>query len=87
MPDAISVVALAERGAMFDPGPCCYMRKLVVPEAAANLVNPEAPVANVIASVARALGRRREDLTVAVLDRARPGCRAPAVPYRYWRGE
>ena len=36
LPDAISVVALAERGKMFDPGPCFYMRKTVVPPAAAG---------------------------------------------------
>jgi fructose-1,6-bisphosphatase II len=69
--DAISVVALAERGAMFDPGPCFYMRKLVVPAAPAQRVDPEAPVAVIIAEVARALGRRGEDVTVAVLDRPR----------------
>lgn len=69
--DAISVVALAERGAMFDPGPCFYMRKLVVPAAAAQAVDPEAPVAAIIADVAKAVGRRPEDVTVAVLDRPR----------------
>ena len=30
LPDAISVVAVAERGTMFDPGPCMYMEKLAV---------------------------------------------------------
>jgi fructose-1,6-bisphosphatase II len=69
--DAISVVALAERGAMFDPGPCFYMRKLVVPASAAHAVDPRAPVATVIADIAHALGRKAEDLTVAVLDRPR----------------
>ena len=71
LPDAISVVALAERGKMFDPGPCFYMRKTVVPPAAADAVDPEAPVGDMIASVAKALGRRTDDLTVAVLDRPR----------------
>src|ERR1700749_3986092 len=28
MPNAITVIALAERGAMFDPGPCVYMEKI-----------------------------------------------------------
>src|SRR6476620_12450643 len=36
LPDGLSVVALAERGKMFDPGPCFYMRKLVVPPTAAH---------------------------------------------------
>ena len=69
--DAISVVALAERGAMFDPGPCFYMRKLVVPAAAAQTVDPEAPVAAIIAEAAKSIGRGTEDVTVAVLDRPR----------------
>ena len=69
--DAISVVALAERGEMFDPGPCFYMRKLVVPPAAAKTVDPEAPVADIIAAVAKAVGRKPENVTVAVLDRPR----------------
>jgi fructose-1,6-bisphosphatase II len=71
LPDGLSVVALAERGKMFDPGPCFYMRKLVVPSAAADAVDPEAPVGEIIAAVGKALGRRTDDLTVAVLDRPR----------------
>lgn len=71
LPDGLSVVALAERGKMFDPGPCFYMRKLVVPPAAADAVDPEAPVGEIIAAVGKALGRRTDDLTVAVLDRPR----------------
>ncbi|WP_281270322.1 class II fructose-bisphosphatase [Geodermatophilus normandii] len=71
LPDAVAVVGLSERGTMFDPGPCVYMSKLVVPGAAADAVDPEAPIADVLAVVARALGRRQEDLTVAVLDRPR----------------
>lgn len=71
LPDAVAVVGLAARGAMFDPGPCVYMHKLIVPTAASDQVDPTAPVADVLAAVARALGRRHGDLTVAVLDRPR----------------
>ncbi|SFK75649.1 class II fructose-bisphosphatase [Geodermatophilus ruber] len=71
LPDAVAVVGLAERGTMFDPGPCVYMHKLVVPGAAAGSVDPEAPIADILATLARALGKRQEDLTVAVLDRPR----------------
>jgi fructose-1,6-bisphosphatase II len=71
LPDAVAVVGLSERGTMFDPGPCVYMWKLVVPGAAAGAVDPEAPIPDVLATVARALGKRQEDLTVAVLDRPR----------------
>src|SRR3954462_8663459 len=28
MPSALSVIALSERGTMFDPGPCVYMEKI-----------------------------------------------------------
>ncbi len=71
LPDALSVVALSERGTMFDPGPCVYMHKVVVPPAAVGTVDPEAPVAEIIASVAAALGRTPDDVSVAILDRPR----------------
>jgi fructose-1,6-bisphosphatase II len=77
--DAISVVALAERGAMFDPAPCFYMRKLVVPAVAAHAVDPDAPVASLVADVAKALGRRTEGVTVAVLDRPRHSALVAAI--------
>jgi fructose-1,6-bisphosphatase II len=71
LPDAVSVVGLSERGTMFDPGPCVYMHKLVVPTAAVDAVDPLAPTADIVAAVARALGKRIGELTVAVLDRPR----------------
>jgi fructose-1,6-bisphosphatase II len=71
LPDAVAVVGLSERGTMFDPGPCVYMHKLIVPAAAASSVDYEAPTADVMAAVARALGKDPADLTVAVLDRPR----------------
>lgn len=71
LPGAVAVVGVAERGTMFDPGPCVYMDKLVVPAAAAEVVDPTAPVAVVLASVARVLGKKPQELAVAVLDRPR----------------
>ena len=71
LPDAVSVVALSERGTMFDPGPCFYMDKIIVPPAAVGAVDPEAPAPEVVRATAAALGRRAGDLTVAVLDRPR----------------
>ena len=71
LPDAVAVVGLSERGTMFDPGPCVYMHKLVVPAVAADSVDPAAPAADVLAAVVRALGKRPGELTVAVLDRPR----------------
>jgi fructose-1,6-bisphosphatase II len=71
LPGAVAVVGLAERGTMFDPGPCVYMDKLVVPAEAADAIDPTAPVADVLGTVARALGKDPQELTVAVLDRPR----------------
>ncbi|MFC7621856.1 class II fructose-bisphosphatase [Microlunatus sp. GCM10028923] len=71
LPDAISVLAVAPRGAMFDPGPAVYMQKLVVPPAAAGRVDLDAPIADTLATVAAAQDREIGELTVAVLDRPR----------------
>jgi fructose-1,6-bisphosphatase II len=71
LPDAVAVVGLSERGTMFDPGPCVYMHKIVVPAAAASAIDPGGSAADVLADVARALGKRPHELTVAVLDRPR----------------
>ena len=44
LPDALAVIAVAERGAMFDPGPCVYMEKLAVAGDVADAVDIEAPI-------------------------------------------
>jgi fructose-1,6-bisphosphatase II len=71
LPDAISVVAVAERGTMFDPGPCVYMEKLAVAEDVAGVVDLDAPIADNLRRIAERRGKRAEDITVAVLDRPR----------------
>jgi fructose-1,6-bisphosphatase II len=71
MPNAISVVALSDRGTMFDPGPCVYMEKLVVGPEAADAVDFEAPPALNLRLVAKAKGSHVGDLTVCILDRPR----------------
>ena len=71
LPDAISVVAVAERGTMFDPGPCVYMEKLAVAEDVADVVDLDAPIAENLRRIAERRGKRAEDITVAVLDRPR----------------
>jgi fructose-1,6-bisphosphatase II len=71
MPNAISVVALSDRGTMFDPGPCVYMDKLVVGPEAADAVDFEAPLALNLRLVAKAKGSDVADLTVCILDRPR----------------
>jgi fructose-1,6-bisphosphatase II len=71
MPNAISVVALSDRGTMFDPGPCVYMEKLVVGREAAHVVDFEAPLTDNLKAVAKAKGAEIRDLTVCILDRPR----------------
>ena len=71
MPNALSVIALAERGTMFDPGPCVYMDKLAVGKEAADVVDLDAPIEANLEQVARAKGDHVADLTVCVLDRPR----------------
>lgn len=71
MPNALSVLAVSERGTMYDPSAVFYMEKLVTGPAAAGVVDIDAPVADNLAKVARAKSERVEDLTVVVLDRPR----------------
>lgn len=68
---AIAVVALSERGTMFDPGPCFYMEKLAVGEDAADLVDIDAPVGENLKRVAKVKKSDVADLTVVILDRPR----------------
>lgn len=69
--NAISTVALAPRGTMFDPGPFVYMDKIAVGPVARGKVDLSAPVEANLRAIARAKGDRVEDLTVIILDRPR----------------
>ncbi|PIE54148.1 MAG: fructose-bisphosphatase class II [Dethiosulfovibrio peptidovorans] len=68
---AISVVAVAPRGTLFDPKCVFYMNKLVVGPEAKDVVNIEASVAENIQNVAKAKKKDVCDVTVVVLDRPR----------------
>ena len=68
---ALAVVAVAERGTMFDPGPCVYMEKIVVSEVAADVVDIDASVAENLERVAKVKRTAASDLTVVILDRPR----------------
>jgi fructose-1,6-bisphosphatase II len=70
-PNAIAVIAVAERGTMFFPGPAVYMDKIAVGPAAADVIDIEAPPAENVRRVAKAKGVRPEDISVVVLDRDR----------------
>lgn len=71
MGGAISVVAVAERGALSYPPGIVYMEKLAVGEAARGAIDITASVAENIRNVAQALKKNVEDVTVVVLDRPR----------------
>ncbi|WP_426241675.1 class II fructose-bisphosphatase [Nocardioides sp. LHG3406-4] len=71
MANAISVLAVAPRGTMYDPSAVFYMEKLVTGPEAASVVDIRYPVAENIHQVAKAKGSRPEDVTVVVLDRPR----------------
>lgn len=71
MPNALSVLALAERGAMFDPSAVFYMEKLAVGPEAAGVVDLSAPVAENVRRVAEAKQIDVSDVTVCILDRSR----------------
>jgi len=71
MNNAISVIALAERGTMFDPTTVFYMKKLVVGPEAADVVDITAPVKENLKRIAKAKRRDIESLTVVLLDRPR----------------
>src|SRR5271163_883093 len=71
MPSAITVIALAERGAMFDPGPCVYMEKLAGGRDIADLVDIERPLPETLKLVAKRRGVDIRDVVVVMLDRPR----------------
>src|SRR4026207_1727749 len=70
-PGAIAVIALSERGTMFNPGPCVYMDKIAVGPLAADVIDLNAPVRANLEAVAKALGERVSDVTAVILDRDR----------------
>ncbi len=70
-PNAIAVMAVAERGSMFFPGAAFYMEKIAVGPEAADAIDIEAPPAENVRRVAEAKGVRPSDISVVVLDRDR----------------
>ncbi len=68
---ALAVIAVSQRGAMFNPGPCVYMEKIAVgPEASGKVSLDQSPTDNVKA-VAEAKGKSVRDVTAIILDRPR----------------
>ncbi len=68
---AIAVIAVADRGSMFNPGPAVYMEKMAVGPDAAGIVDIRLPVTKNLQAMAKAKGTPIENITAVVLDRPR----------------
>ncbi len=71
MPNAIAVIAVAERGTMFFPGAALYMDKIAVGPEGADAIDIDATPTENLGRVAEAKGVDVNDLTVVVLERDR----------------
>ena len=71
MPNALAVIALSERGTMFDPGPCVYMEKIAGGPEVADLLDLDRPMSETVELVAERKGTDVRDVMVVVLDRPR----------------
>ncbi len=71
MPSALAVIALAEKGSMFNPGPIVYMEKLAGGEDIADLLDLDRPLVETCKLVAERRGGSIGDVIVVVLDRPR----------------
>jgi fructose-1,6-bisphosphatase II len=70
-PNAIAVIAVAERGSMFFPGAAVYMEKIAVGANAADVIDITASPTENVKAVAKAKGLKPTDIRVVVLERAR----------------
>jgi fructose-1,6-bisphosphatase II len=71
MPSALAVIALSERGTMFDPGPCVYMEKIAGGPEIADLLDLDRPLPETLGLVAERKGIDIRDVMVVMLDRER----------------
>jgi fructose-1,6-bisphosphatase II len=87
-PRALAVIALSERGTMFDPGPCVYMEKIAGGDRVAEALSLERPLTETLQAVADLKGTGVEEVTVVMLDRPRheeaiEEIRAAGAPIRF----
>jgi fructose-1,6-bisphosphatase II len=88
--NALSVIAVSERGTMFNPGPCVYMEKIAVGPEAAGVIDLDRSPTDNLKAIAKAKGEKVRDLTAVILDRPRhtdliaeiraSGCRIRLIP-------
>jgi len=69
--NALSVIAVADRGSMFDPGPSFYMEKIAVGPEAVGAIDITATASQNLRWIAKSKGEEVRDLTVVILDRPR----------------
>ncbi|MBA3299588.1 MAG: class II fructose-bisphosphatase [Thermoleophilaceae bacterium] len=70
-PNSLAVIALADRGTMFDPGPCFYMEKMAAAKDVAHLLDLERPLPETLQLIAKEKGTSVGDVVVVMLDRER----------------
>ena len=71
MPSALAVIALSDKGTMFDPGPCVYMEKMAGGPQIADLLDLDRPLGETIELIAERKGTDPTGVMVVVLDRPR----------------
>jgi fructose-1,6-bisphosphatase II len=71
MPSALAVIALSERGTMFDPGPCVYMEKIAGGPDIGDLLDLDRPLSATLGLIAERRKRDIRDVMVVMLDRER----------------
>jgi len=78
-PNAVAVIALAERGTMFFPDVAVYMEKIATGPEAADVIDVTAPPEENVRQVAKAKGMKPEEVSVTILDRPRHAAIIDAV--------
>jgi fructose-1,6-bisphosphatase II len=71
MPNALAVIALSDRGSMFDPGPCVYMEKMAGGPEVADLLDLDRPLGETVGLIAERRQVDVGDVMVVMLDRPR----------------
>jgi len=69
--NAMAVIAVAERGAMFNPGPFVYMEKIAVGPAARDVIDIRRSVTDNLEAIAKAKHKALHEVTVIILERPR----------------
>ena len=69
--NALAVIAVSDKGTMFDPGPCVYMEKIAVGPAGRGLIDINESATENLERLAKARGENVRNLTAVILDRDR----------------